>query len=244
MIMSKIQFVLPVGRCMKKSYYVLVMALLCCSVRVVADPIITFFFKPVPDIKKVTQKIKKPGRLAKHAANGIVQHTPVAGILVTYAGYVTASNYNGEIVLPRKHQKTGITILVTPEMTPIALFENTILHWQLIPGLPAQMYSCELQQDGKTGGYYWNTQEADLPEDNKIPLSAIVITADPKNIVINPGQSVTNETANLVLPDIFVRKGINIVKNSSYMLTVRHFFKPIDTEEKREPLKMITHIID
>lgn len=229
---------------MKNSYYVLVMVLLCCSVKVVADPTITFFFKPVPDIKKVTQKIKKPGRLAKHAAHGIVQHAPVAGILVTYAGYVTASNDTGEIVLPRKHQKADVTVLVTPEMTPIALFENTILHWQLIPGLPAQMYSCELKQNDKTGGYYWNTQEVALPEDSKIPLSAIVITADPKNIVVNTGQSITNETANLVLPDIFVRKGINIVKNSSYMLTVRHFFKPINTAEKREPLKMITHIID
>ncbi len=83
-----------------------------------------------------------------------------------------------------------------------------------------------------------------MPEDNKIPLSAIVITADPKNVVVNAGETVTNETANLVLPDILVRKGINIVKNSSYMLTVRHLFKPVETEEKREPLKMITHIID
>jgi len=243
MIMSKIQFVLPVGRYMKKSYYVLGTILLC-SLKIVADPTITFFFKPVPDIKKVTEKIKKPGKLAKHAAHAVVQHAPVAGILVTYAGYVTASNYNGEVVFPRKHQKTVITIVITPEMTPIALFENTLLHWQLIPGLPVQMYSCELKQNSKTGGYYWDTQEVAVPEDNKIPLSALVITADPKNIVINTGQSITNETANLVLPDIFVRKGINIMKNSSYMLTVRHFFKPIDTEEKREPLKMITHIID
>jgi hypothetical protein len=244
MIMSKIQFVLPVGRDMKKSYYVLVSSLLFSFVKIAADPTITFFFKPFPDIKKVTQKMKKPGRLAKHTVRGIVQHAPVAGILVTYAGYVKASNYNGEVVLPRKHQKTEITILVTPEMTPIALFENTILHWQLIPELPAQMYSCELKQNSKTGGYYWETQEVALPEDNKIPLSAIVIIADPKNIVVNLGESTTNETANLVLPDIFVRKGINIVKNSSYLLSVRHFFRPIDMEEKREPLKMITHVID
>ncbi len=242
MIISKIQFVLPVGRYMKNSYYVLI-ALFCC-VEMVADPTITFLFKPVPDIKKITQKIKRPGRLAKHTVRGIAQPAPVAGILVTYAGFVTASNYNGEVVLPRKHQKAAVTILVTPEMTPIALFENTILHWQLIPGEPAQMYSCDLKQNGKTGGYYWNTQEVALPEDNKIPLSAIVITANPKNVVINPGETVTNETANLILPDILVRKGINIVKNSSYMLTVRHLFKPVETEEKREPLKMITHIID
>src|SRR5260221_2970770 len=107
MIMSKIQFVLPVGRSMKRNYYVFIAPLLFYFMGVTADPTITFFFKPVPDIKKVTQKMKKPGRLAKHTVHGIVQHAPVAGILVTYAGFVTASSYNGEVVLPRKHQKTA-----------------------------------------------------------------------------------------------------------------------------------------
>lgn len=228
---------------MKKGYYVLV-AVLVSFTGIVADPTITFFFKSASDIKRISQKIKKPGKLAKHAVHGIAQHAPVAGILVTYAGYVTASNYNGEVVLPRKHQKAALTIVVTPEMTPIALFENTLLHWQLISGMPAQMYSCELKQNGKTGSYYWDIHEEALPEDNKIPLSALVITADPKNIVVNVGETVTNETANLILPDVSVKKGMNIVKNSSYMLTIRHFFKPVDTEEKREPVKMLTHIVD
>ncbi|HEX4068731.1 MAG TPA: hypothetical protein VHX42_01410 [Candidatus Babeliales bacterium] len=228
---------------MKKNYYVFIAPLLFCM-RVVADPTITFFFRPFVDMHEVHKNIRKPGKLAKHTVHGIVSHAPVAGILVTYAGYVTASSYNGEVVLPRKHQKPNVTILVTSEMAPIALFENTILHWQLIPGIPAQMYTCELQHNEKTGRSYWDTQEIALPENNVIPLSAIVITADPKNITLPTGQIVTNETANLVLPDISVKKGINIVKNDTYMLTVRHLFKPVDTQEKREPLKMITHIVD
>jgi hypothetical protein len=244
MIMSKIQFVLPVGRYMKKSYYGFVTLIMFCCMRVVADPTITFFFKSTPDIQKISQKIRKPGKLAQHTVHGIIQHIPVAGILVTYAGYVTASNYNGEVVVPRKHQKAEVIILITPEMTPIALFENTILHWQLVPGMPARMYSCQLKHNEKTGDYYWNTQEVPLPADKIIPLSAMIIVADPKNITVKTGQTVTNETANLVLPDIFVEKGINIVKNDSYMLTVRHLFKPVDTQEKREPLKMLTHIVD
>lgn len=227
---------------MKKSYYSVAFSWLLYCTGVMADPAITFFFKPLPDINKITQKIKKPGKLAKHNAHGIIQQIPVAGILVTYAGYVVSSSYNGEIVLPRKHQTTAITILVTPEMTPIALFENTILHWQLIPGVPAQMYSCELKRDDKAGNYYWDTKEISLPENNIIPLSALVITADPKNIMVNTGKTTTNETANLVLPDIFVKKGINIVKNSSYILTIRHLFRPVITEEKSEPFKMLTHV--
>lgn len=229
---------------MKKNYYILVAPLLLFFTRVVADPTITFFFKPFHDVEEIHQKIRQPGKLAKHTVRGIIQHAAIAGILVTYAGYITASTYNGEIVLPRKHQKAAVTIVVTPEMVPVPLFENTISHWKLIPQAPVQMYSCSLQHDDKTGTYYWNTQEMSVPENSIIPLSALVITADPKNIVVNQGKTVTNETANLVLPDILVKKGINIIENSSYMLTIRHLFKPVVTEEKREPFKIMTHVID
>lgn len=230
---------------MKKNYYVLGLPLLLLVfMGINANPTITFFFRPFHDMEKVNKKIRKPGKLARHTVHGIVEHAPVAGILVTYGGYVTTSSYNGEIILPRKHQKAAVTILITPEMVPIPLFENTILHWKLIPAIPAKMYSCEQKFHDKTGQCYWATQEIPLPEDGIIPLAAVIIVADPKNIVINSGETVTNETANLVLPDIQVKKGINIIENSSYMLTIRHLFKPVGTEEKREPFKMLTHIIE
>src|SRR6266478_5228830 len=110
---------------MKKNCYVLVAPLLLFCMKIVADPTITFFFKPFHDVEKINQKIRKPGKLAKHTVHGIVQHAPIAGILVTYAGYITSSTYNGEIVLPRKHQKAAVTLVVTPEMVPVPLFENT-----------------------------------------------------------------------------------------------------------------------
>lgn len=230
---------------MKKNYYISgSLLLLLISRGMSANPTITFFFKPVHDVETINKKIRKPGALAKHTVHGIVQHIPVAGILVTYGGFVATSSYNGEIVLPRKHQKATVTLLITPEIVPIPLFENTILHWNLIPGVPAEMYVCEQKHNDKTGYSYWETKKVSLPEDNKIPLSAIIIIADPKNIVINSGEVITNETANLVLPDIQVKKGINIIENSSYMLTIRHLFKPVVTEEKREPFKMLTHIME
>jgi len=210
---------------------------------IIADPTITFFFEPAHDIEKIHRKIKKPGKLAKHTVHGIVEHTPIAGILVTYGGYITSSSYNGEIVLPRKHQKPVVIILITPEMTPIALFENTILHWTLIPDVPAKMYSCEQKHNEKMGTY-WDIKEISLPADNVIPLSTVVVVANPKDIVIETGETPTRETANLVLPDIGVKKGIRIIENSSYMLTIRHLFKPVETKEKAEPFKMLTHIIE
>jgi len=230
---------------MKKNYYVVVFPLLLLVIlKIEASPTITFFFRPLHDIEHINKKIKKPGKLAKYTARGMVNHAPVSGLLVTYGGYVTSSSYNGEVIFPRKHQKSVITIAVTPEMAPVALFENTILHWKFIQGIPAKMYLCEQKKEDKTGLYHWETQEMSLPIDNVIPLTTLVIIANPKNIIINVGKTPTLETANLVLPDIYVKKGINIIENSSYMLTVRHLFKPIETEEKREPFKIFTQVID
>lgn len=244
MISSKIQFVLPMKWAMKKNYDVVVSLLLISAVwQTVCNPTITFFFEPYHDMEDVHKQIKKPGNLAKHAAHGIIKHVPIAGILVTYGGYITTSSYNGEIVLPRKHQKAAVTILVTPEMTPIPLFENTILHWKLIPDAPAKMYLCEQKYDERKG-VYWNIQEVSLPHDDVIPLATIVIVANPKDIVIKTGETPTRETANFMLPDIGVRKGIRIIENSSYMLAIRHLFKPIETAEKPEPFKMLTHVIE
>ena len=58
------------------------------------------------------------------------------------------------------------------------------------------------------------------------------------------GRKITNESGNLVLPDIYVKKGTSIIDNSLYVLTIRHLFKPVETEENREPLKILTHIVD
>jgi hypothetical protein len=230
---------------MKKNNYILLMPLLLLVlVRVEASPTITFFFKPFADIEKISKKLRAPGALAHHKVHGIMQHVMESGILVTYAGYVASSSYNGEVIFPRKHLSRDITILVTPEMTPTALFENTILRWNLIPGVPAQMYACEHKYNDKTEQYYWNVQEIPLPKDNKILPTTIVIVANPKDIVMNLGITETNETANLVLPDVYVKKGINIIENSSYMLTIRHLFKPVELQEHREPFKILTHVID
>jgi hypothetical protein len=230
---------------MKKNYYVLGLSLLLLvSLVIEASPTITFFFKPLGDVEKIIKKLKKPGNLAKHTIRGIIQPAPVAGILVTYAGYVASSDYNGGIVLPRKHYKSMVTIVVTPEMVPVPLFENTYLHWNLISGVPAKMYSCEQKYDEMKEEAYWDVQELSFLAGNQIPVSAIVIVAKPKDIVINVGTTPTVTSANLVLPEVYVKKGINIVKNSSYMLTIRHLFKPITVEEKPEPFKMLTHIND
>lgn len=233
---------------MKKNYYAHPLLLLVIFASIGADPgpRISFFFRPQPlsDAEKISQKLKKPGKIAKYTLNGIVHPISVEGILATYGGYIDTSNYNGEISFPRKHQKAGVDILITPEIIPVSLFENTILNWNRVPGLPAKIYSCEQKYDDQKSEYYWETQEVALSQEVSIPPATIVIIAKPKNIDMNIGKKITSGTANLVLPDLYVKKGMNIIKKSTYMLTIRHLFKPVETQENREPLKIFTHIID
>lgn len=244
MNMSKIQFVLPVNYIMKKYYYVLVLPFFLGCTQMDANPTITFFFKPSSDIEKMMRIFKKPGTLAKSMVNGMVDHVSIAGIPVLYSGYITASDYDGEVIFPRKHHKSAVTIVVTPELTPIALFENTVHHWELIPGVPAAMYSCEQKYNDKTEQHYWESKEISVPVDRKIPLESIIVVAKPKNIIIPSGIMPTRETANLVLPPVYITRGINIIENSTYMLTLRHLFRPVDLQNKREPIQILTHVND
>jgi hypothetical protein len=212
--------------------------------QVEANPTISFFFRQDPDLERISQKLRKPGKLSEYTVKGIMQPNLIEGIIATYGGYMTESDYSGEVVFPRKHPQNTIEILITPHINPVPLLQNTISYWTRVPGLPATVYACEQKYDDAKDHYYWQVQEVPLSEDKTIPLATIVIIADPKNITMNPGITMTNATANLVLPDVYVRKGIATIQNAAYTLTIRHLFKPVLTEENREPLKILTHVID
>ncbi len=231
---------------MKKEHYIHLMILLLISCSIQAVPRIVLFFKqaPLTDAEKISQKLKKPGKLAKYVAKGMMKASPIEGIVAVYGGYMAASDHNGELSFPRKHQKSIVNILITPEIVPVPLSENTILNWRRIPGIPATMYECEVSYNEDKAYHYWQTREVPLEENMTVPLATIVVVAKPKNVQIDLEKALTHETANLVLPSFYVKKGINVIENSLYMLTVRHLFKPIHTEENREPLKIITDITD
>lgn len=231
---------------MRKNNYVHLIVLLSISCSLYADPRIVLFLKeePLTDAEKISKKLAKPAKLAKYAAKGMLTSSLVEGIVATYGGFVTASDYNGELSFPRKHQKNSVDIVITPEVIPVPLFESTMVNWKRVPGVPAVMYRCQEMYNAQKEEYYWHVQEVPLSDDMTIPLAAIIIIAQPKNVRMDIGDNPTNETGNFVLPNVYVKKGIDTLKNSSYMLLIRHLFKPIQTEENREPLKILTQILD
>jgi hypothetical protein len=237
---------------MEKEYRLFIFILLCVGGVLYADPRIALFFQPeraveienMTAVKKLHKELRMSHKLSHHMIPDDMKASLVEGIIATYGGYIGVSDHNGELSFPRKHQKSIIDVIITPEIVPVSLFESTIMHWKRVAGIPAILYRCEEKYDAQAEEYYWETQQSALPDDMIIPLAAIVIIADPHDIRIELGRSSTNETGNLILPHVYVKKEINTELYSSYILTIRHLFKPIQTEENREPLEISTQIID
>ncbi len=196
------------------------------------------FLRPYPGSVQQAQrwanKLKKPSSLAKRTIESIMGRNITTGIFSTYAGYLQVSNHNGQIIFPRKHSKPSLPIIVTNKITPIVMFGNTISHWELAPSAQAAMFTATIKQDEATQASLWHVQQTDLPENNQIPLESLIIIAKPQNIFIPTGITLASESPHLLLPDMYIKKGINIVRNALYILNLNHFFRPPQTLYKKE----------
>lgn len=211
-----------------------------------ADPIISFFFEPFPATLTYTQlmahKLEQPGKLAKYMLYDKKDNRLGAGIFSTYAGFYEASNQIGQTIYPRKHAEPLLYVLITPRITPIMMFQNTVHHWELEPSMPAQMFKMERQKDTLTETSFWDVNKVALPKDNVIPLQSIVIFAKPKNIFVPTGITLTQESANLLLPIMYAKKGISKNKHALFVLDISHLFGPVNSLYKKGPTEYQQHI--
>lgn len=227
--------------------YICILALFCNNPTLIAEQIITFFFKEYPVVSipeaaaKLGGKIHKPGKIAtNHAKN----HIPpkLSGIFATYGGFLTVSDIDGEISFARKHIKPFVYLLVTPKATPMVMSGNTIHHWELEEGAPAQLYKVEQQWDENVRKHYWLVTQEPVPSNKRIPLETILIFADPKYVYIPLGITLYKETPHLILPDIYIKKGINLNNNALYILNLSHYFGSIIPMYKKDKLNYLYHL--
>jgi len=203
------------------------------------DPVITFFVKPYPIVsdkqyaQSLVDEFARPGKLAAHAIYGVGRDDIVAGLFSTYAGFLDTSNLNGQTSYPRMHEEPKLSLVVTNKITPIIMIGNTIHHWEFEAGTPVRMYSVERKQDDETELYYWSVEPEDLPENNRIPLDALVLLAKPKYVYVPLGITPTNDSPNLLLPDMYVKRGLNIASNALYVLNLKHFFGELRTAYRK-----------
>lgn len=201
------------------------------TISLVADPAMTFFFEEFPVTIETSKKLLKdfshPKKFAYHQLNAFSSNK-IKGIIVLYAGYFQVSNAIGQVSFARKQVKPILQLLVTEKVEPVILYANTVAHWHLAADTPASLYTIAFINDDKIGSSFFEISCASLADAAHIKSDTMIILANPKNIIVPLGITLANQDANLILPSIYVKKGINKFKNSLYFLTISPFFRHQD----------------
>ena len=216
----------------------------CAAQRMYTERILTLFMRPYPkvqigDIQRFVSSLTHPTKTARSTLKHSSQAYSVAGVMASYAGYLTFSDPHGQISFAQKHEASRIYLVVTTAITPILMMSNTIAHWELEVGTPAAFYLIERNIDPETTLTYWKTTALDIPDDNKIPLESIIIFDRPKDVYIPEGITPIKQTPNLVLPDIYLKQPQNAQEQALYLLNLRMFFGPVENHYRTEPTRYI-----
>ena len=201
-----------------------------------APHIITFFFKP--ELHRIGANSSTNGsNSSAHALPNSMQHAQLAqspsaelvqGIwVVLNKGLVTFSDANGEVIFPRQQISEVVTVVVTNGIVPIFLSASTVYHNQLRENAPAAFYTYTRNHNQKTGKSTWIVQRIHPPAQNRIPDDAIVIIAKPEQIDIIEGVSETGDSANFILPHMYVKEKVTTPINVLSLLKYNKFFAPV-----------------
>ena len=148
----------------------------------------------------------------------------------SYAGTITNSDADGQILFERKSPEPKLIILITNSIKAIPvdpLNQKTLYGFMLDPKAPAQQYLFERLEDPETETHAWHVKALPIDRDGRIPYDTIIIYADPQDIVVPLGPSATKVGENFLLPDFYVTEGYNSALNALSFLKIRHFFAPV-----------------
>lgn len=206
----------------------------------VSPHIITFFVRPLPTspTEAITKALEERKRRTSHHDEILqpvlskVLNLPFlhAGLYASYAGTITHSNADGQVLFERKSPEPKLMVLITDTLKPIPvdpLKPKTLLGFMVDPKSPAEQYSFNRLQDPETELYEWHVTSVPLTRNATIPYDTIIIYADPRNIIVPLGSTLTTDNENFVLPDLYVTEGYNSALNALRFLKIRHYFAPV-----------------
>jgi hypothetical protein len=210
------------------------------------ENMITLFLQPYPSLEepkpmdeKYSDALQQPGYIhAKMLEHRFTKHGS-EGIFGVYQGYITLSNRKGEILFPRKQQSSTINLLITPEIIPAFMVAPaTIHHWELNPNISKDpemqaMYSITLDHDPSTEAYFYDVKSIPLPADNVIDFTTVILLAPANMIYVPEGITMANYSANLILPPLYVKPGIQFTNNALYTLKIKQYFERINKTYKQ-----------
>lgn len=168
-------------------------------------------------------------------------YQPVSrGTYALYNGLLTHSNEYGLLSFPRETQIEEFTGIVTESIIPHFLVANTISHWTIKDETQTEFYLIKRNKDPETKIMYWKTQKLNIPDDKTVPLHAIIILAKPEDVYVPLGTTPTTDLPNLLLPSIYVKRGLDHLKQASFILNIKQFFAPVSTMTKADKATIMT----
>lgn len=167
--------------------------------------------------------------LTRHLASPLVR-----GIYVNYLGYLTYTDYNGQVILPNKEAGTSLTVVVTSQIYPVIFQGNTVHHFEVPQEVDAAFYRYNLTHDEKHNKWYWHITSLERPANSQLDIHALTIMAKPKDIEIMPGTYAAIPGPHLILPDVFVHTSIDNPFCVLKFLKVNRFFEALVVETKYE----------
>lgn len=202
------------------------------------DNIITFFIKNYPEVElpetlqvvtdyTISKPLVQPEYLnVKDSNSQSNKKNDVAGIWALYQGFAEPSTPDGQIMFPRQQQSETVALVITKKITPVFIVgPATVGYWELDPDSDTEMYTISLEYDIDANTYYFLTEKVELPDDGQVSLQSIIIPADPKNVYVPEGATITEVTTNLTLPSIYIKKDFDRSYNASYTTDRRLYFK-------------------
>lgn len=146
----------------------------------------------------------------------------VSGIVIFYAGRITYSDMNGQVMLPLLEPTDTLMLFVTERITPKISHGNTVESWSVSPRYSREAFSITRVQEGSS--FMWNIER--IVAEERIPYDAIVICVDPEIIEIPIGKWPTVSGINLMLPNIYVTGAISSSTSALNSIAVSRFFRP------------------
>lgn len=198
-----------------------------CTVPLVGATI-TLTFKPYPNVQQALDELKKPEKLAFQTLIRITERAPIAGIVGTYAGFMQASNTDGQMIFPRKQTNNQLFLLITAEVEPVLMFPNTVKEWRLIDKKPYAYFNVSRTTDAETDLTYWNVEDAPLKPQEPLQVETLILLANPNDLVVPTGITLTNTGPNLQLPTIYSQNSLDTSLQALTLMNIAYLFRPVD----------------
>jgi hypothetical protein len=198
--------------------------------------IITFFIRPLPvstttELQTALERYARMPLMGKAAKPSFINpiNPPLlhSGIYVAYAGMVTHTDPDGQILFERKTAEPKLNVLITEEIKPIAIDpvnSKTLYGFIVDPKAQAQQFLVERLKDPETELYSWYISQKPVIKDKRIPYDTIIIFANPKHVIVPLGPTATTVSENFLLPDFYVTAGHNSAANALRFLKIRQYF--------------------